>query len=130
MGKSPRVVLDGAHNPAAMEQLALSVAEHFRYRRLVLVLGILADKDKEAMFRHILPLAHRLVLTRPAYGRAASLEELAASKALAAFYSGPVQIEKTVVGAVEQALLAGKWTWSWWPAPIQLAGAIIVKLRG
>lgn len=109
VGKSPLVVLDGAHNPAAMEQLALSVAEHFRYRRLVLVLGILADKDKEAMFRHILPLAHRLVLTRPAYGRAASLEELAASKALAAFYSGPVQIEKTVVGAVEQALkLAGK----------------------
>lgn len=109
MGKSPPVVLDGAHNPAAMEQLARSITEHFRYRRLVLVLGILKDKDQEAMFKHILPLAHRLVLTRPAYGRAASPEELAGSKALAAYYSCPVQIESTVGGAVEAALkLAGE----------------------
>ncbi len=109
MRENPLVVLDGAHNPAAMEQLARSITEHFRYRRLILVLGILKDKDKDAMFRNILPLAYRLVLTRPAYERAAPPEELAASKALAAYYTGPIQIESTVEGAVEAALkLAGK----------------------
>ncbi|HHX87925.1 MAG TPA: bifunctional folylpolyglutamate synthase/dihydrofolate synthase [Firmicutes bacterium] len=109
LGKSPPVVLDGAHNPAAMEQLARSISEHFRYRRLVLVLGILKDKDKEAMFKHILPLAYRLVLTRPAYERAASPEEMARSSALKAYYSGPLQIENEVGRALEAALkLAGK----------------------
>ncbi len=108
VGKSPLVVLDGAHNPAAMEQLARAVGEHFRYRRLVLVLGVLKDKDSEAMFRHILPLAHRVVLTRPAHDRAASPEALAGSGALAG-YCGPVQIENTVGGAVGTALeLAGE----------------------
>ena len=110
VGKSPLVVLDGAHNPAAMEQLARSIGEHFRYRRLLLVLGILKDKDKEAMFRHILPLAHRLILTSPSScGRAVSPQELAASEALTGYYSGPVRIENTVGGAMGAALeMAGE----------------------
>ena len=106
VGKSPLVVLDGAHNPAAMEQLALSVAEHFRYRRLVLVLGILADKDKEAMFRHILPLAHRLVLTRPAYGRAASWMSWAHRRPWRPSIPGRCRLRRR---------LSGRWSRPCWP---------------
>ncbi len=105
---NPLVVLDGAHNPAAMAQLARSIGEHFRYRRLVLVLGILEDKDRATMFRHILPLTDRLILTSPPCGRAAAPEDLAGSEALTGYYSGPVQIEGRVSDAVEAALeLAG-----------------------
>ncbi|MCF8086226.1 MAG: bifunctional folylpolyglutamate synthase/dihydrofolate synthase [Desulfohalobiaceae bacterium] len=67
---SPRVVVDGAHNPAAMEELARSIPEEFDYSRLIVVTGIMEDKDAPAMLGAILPLADHLLFTRPEYPRA------------------------------------------------------------
>jgi dihydrofolate synthase/folylpolyglutamate synthase len=39
------VLLDGAHNPAAAESLRTTLEEEFANRRIVLILGILKDKD-------------------------------------------------------------------------------------
>lgn len=69
--RDPLVIMDGAHNPAAIEKLAEAVPQYFSYRRLVLVIGILADKDIAAMLEHILPLAAAVIFTRPVLPRAA-----------------------------------------------------------
>ncbi|MBM4236679.1 MAG: bifunctional folylpolyglutamate synthase/dihydrofolate synthase [Firmicutes bacterium] len=75
--KEPLVILDGAHNPAAMEKLAEAVPLYFKYKRLVLVIGMLADKDTAAMLKFILPLSDLVVFTRPLLPRAADPQTIA-----------------------------------------------------
>ena len=68
----PRIVLDGAHNPAGAEVLAAFLAEHRpAFGRLILVFGVLQDKDSESMLGFLAPLVDEIVLTRPPSERAA-----------------------------------------------------------
>lgn len=74
---SPALLLDGAHNPAAALRLAeylQGLREHGGFRRLHLLIGVLADKDIAGVARHLFPLADSLVATRPPSGRAADPE--------------------------------------------------------
>ncbi|MFP3866627.1 MAG: bifunctional folylpolyglutamate synthase/dihydrofolate synthase [Desulfobacteraceae bacterium] len=77
ISKHPLVILDGAHNPAAATALAQVVESGLKFQRLLLVLGIMADKDIGAILRRLLPLAQVVVFTRPRFPRAASPEVLA-----------------------------------------------------
>jgi dihydrofolate synthase/folylpolyglutamate synthase len=72
----PRMVLDGAHNPAAMKVLAGTLPETLPYKRLLLVIGIMQDKDIAAILAPIVPLADRVFLTRAEYIRSAEPEKL------------------------------------------------------
>ena len=73
----PRIVLDGAHNPAGTEALAAFLTEHrVALGRLVLVFGVLQDKDWKAMLGRLAPLADEIILTRPPTARAADPAEL------------------------------------------------------
>jgi dihydrofolate synthase / folylpolyglutamate synthase len=72
----PRLILDGAHNPAAATTLAQALKRDLTYRRLILVLGIMADKDIRGILRRLLPLAHVVIFSRPRYDRAATPETL------------------------------------------------------
>jgi dihydrofolate synthase/folylpolyglutamate synthase len=76
VSKEPLTILDGAHNPGAMRTLAGSLMEAFPGRRLILVLGIMGDKDIAKIMREIVPLADRVIFTRPEYYRAATPETL------------------------------------------------------
>jgi len=75
---NPTILLDGAHNPAALRALARSIRTGFRYRKLVLVIGVMEDKAIGTMMRAIVPLADYLICTRPVYSRAANPEILMA----------------------------------------------------
>ncbi|MFW6106024.1 MAG: bifunctional folylpolyglutamate synthase/dihydrofolate synthase [Desulfovermiculus sp.] len=66
----PRIMLDGAHNPAAIQALARSLRENTTFKRLILVIGIMADKAAKPILRAILPLADQVIFTRPKYFRA------------------------------------------------------------
>jgi dihydrofolate synthase/folylpolyglutamate synthase len=98
----PAVLLDGAHNPAGAAALRRALGG-FRYRRLVLVLGILADKDWRAMVRRLVPLAQRVIVTRPPEERALSPEVLAAE---AKRYGRVAEVEENPGKAVRKALAA------------------------
>jgi len=77
VSQDPRVILDGAHNPAAARSLAQALKqEHLKGRRF-LVMGIMADKDGEAILASLLPLAQTVIFTQPRYFRAAKPEDLA-----------------------------------------------------
>jgi len=76
VGRHPTILLDGAHNPGALRVLARSIQTGFTYRRLILVMGIMADKAIAEMMRIIAPLADYLICTRPLYYRAAHPEVL------------------------------------------------------
>lgn len=76
LSRNPTVMLDGAHNPAAIRNLVKSLARDFDYKRLILVLGVMADKDITRIVREIVPASDHVICTRPEYYRAASPETL------------------------------------------------------
>lgn len=69
---SPRVLLDGAHNPDGALSLKESLEKDFQYHHLVLLIGIMKDKDVHSILHSLSPLADRIILTRPGMDRAAS----------------------------------------------------------
>jgi len=98
--REPLIVLDGGHNPAAIRELAGSIRRDFRYRRLILVLGVMADKDIRRIIRGIVPMADHIVYTSPAYYRSASPEKLAKE---AAPFKKPGKIEPVISKALDTA---------------------------
>src|ERR1043166_2471227 len=58
-----RILLDGAHNPAGAKVLCEEAQRVFANTRPTLVLGILADKDWQAMVECLAPMAGRILLT-------------------------------------------------------------------
>jgi len=66
----PPTILDGAHNPAAVEALVESLPEVLDARPLALVLGVLDDKDAARMLALLLPLCERAWFTAPPSERA------------------------------------------------------------
>lgn len=98
VARDPDIFLDGAHNPASAAVLADALGElRSGYRRLVLVLGILKDKDHRGILSSLLPLADAAVATRPAYGRAMDAAALAAE-------IGPLPGGLKIAGSVEEAI--------------------------
>jgi dihydrofolate synthase / folylpolyglutamate synthase len=81
VGTNPTILLDGAHNPGALRVLARSIKPAFQYRRLILVIGVMADKAIAEMMRIIVPLADYVICTRPLYYRAAAPQILMAAVA-------------------------------------------------
>jgi dihydrofolate synthase/folylpolyglutamate synthase len=70
ISSSPKVVLDGAHNPAGALVLKESLEEEFHYEHLVLLIGIMKDKDIQSMLHLLAPLADHIILTKPHTDRA------------------------------------------------------------
>ncbi|MDD5475128.1 MAG: bifunctional folylpolyglutamate synthase/dihydrofolate synthase [Syntrophales bacterium] len=65
VAKSPRVVLDGAHNPAGVSALCQSLRDEFTYSRLIVVLGVMTDKRYRTMLSKLASIAHTMILTEP-----------------------------------------------------------------
>ena len=68
---SPRVILDGAHNPSGALVLKESLGKEFQYQHLILLIGIMKDKDIQSMLDLLAPLADHIILTKPHTDRAA-----------------------------------------------------------
>jgi dihydrofolate synthase / folylpolyglutamate synthase len=74
--RSPMLLVDGAHNPAGVATLCRALQEDFPHRRLILLFGVMGDKDYRTMARRLFPLADRVILTRPHNDRAVSPHSL------------------------------------------------------
>jgi dihydrofolate synthase/folylpolyglutamate synthase len=78
---SPDVLLDGAHNVAGAESLVAALQGLFADRRLVLLLGILGDKDVLRITDLLTPLAAAVVVAEPPWKSRAGSSRLVASRA-------------------------------------------------
>jgi len=124
LGHKPVFILDGSHNPQGMAATAESLKQHFWYSfddtghaevytiekaegdfknsfKTVFILGVMADKDIDAMMVHIVPLAKAIFVVTPDNIRAMDSTEL--SKKIKRF-GVPVIDCKTVIGGVSEAL--------------------------
>jgi len=71
ISENPTVLLDCAHNVVSARALGDVIRKHLSGRRLVLILGMSADKDVDGFLREIVPLADRIVTTKADNPRAA-----------------------------------------------------------
>ena len=79
VSRRPLVILDGAHNPAAAEALAIALPETFAGDRLHLVMAVFNDKDLDGIVRPIAPLADVGYATAVDSVRARPAQEVAAA---------------------------------------------------
>jgi len=78
LGRSPLFLLDGAHNAHGMRAAAESLRALLPGKRLLVLLGVLADKDAGGMLDLLAPLADRVFVLRPDSPRALEPEALRA----------------------------------------------------
>ncbi len=77
--RNPLLLLDGAHNLAGAHVLfdfLHSQIHDGAGRKLILVVGMMRDKNLEGFLRVLIPLVDHLILTQPRMERAASVDEL------------------------------------------------------
>lgn len=78
----PTILVDGAHNPAAARVLADYLTDSLRShpsRRVVLVLGMMRDKDHRGFVEPLRGLVDEVVLTQADFPRSATAQELRAA---------------------------------------------------
>ena len=69
---SENLLVDCAHNPEAIENLAEELTQIKKtFKNIILVIGILEDKDWKKMISAITPIANITILTKPGIPRAA-----------------------------------------------------------
>jgi dihydrofolate synthase / folylpolyglutamate synthase len=103
----PTVVIDGAHNPDKARSLVAALRSLFPGKRVVLVLGMVADKDTGAVLDILAPIAAAIItaqapITNRAVTPAAELAERIRARGI------PAEAEPDPEAAVAAALnLAG-----------------------
>ena len=110
-----RIIIDGAHNPAAAHVLAQTWVEVFGGQRATLILAILSDKDFRCICAALAPISDFVLLPKIRSERAAAPEELA--KVLSATSpSLAYSISPSLADALDQARVK--------PNPILITGSL------
>lgn len=76
LNKKPLIVIDGAHNIDGIKSLTYNVNKYFKYKNMILLLGILADKQVDEMIKEIVPFAEKVYALTPHSDRAQLSQEL------------------------------------------------------
>lgn len=98
---SPKLVVDGAHNPAAARVLAAAVRDNFKFKRLVLVVGMLSTHSARDFLAEIVPGASKVIATQSQWYLANSAESIADQ---AREFCVDVEVVATVPEAIQYAL--------------------------
>ena len=97
----PPIILDGAHNPHAAAALAEFISKQFMTCRVILIAGIMSDKDIAGILAPLLPLAADIIFTAPDYGRSAP-------PGLLAEYAASLGFTSTVAPSISEAIASAK----------------------
>ena len=62
---NPTVILDSAHNPSAVMNMAKSVQKLFSYARAIVVLGLMKDKPSNEILKILSNFGDKFILVRP-----------------------------------------------------------------
>lgn len=75
IGQAPAVIFDGAHNPAGISRLTEEI-EKQSFKKLILIISVLRDKEAAKMLEILLPLADIVFVTTNTNQRAMPVKEL------------------------------------------------------
>lgn len=74
--KVPVVIIDGAHNPDGAASLRKAMKEYMPDKKILMVTGMLADKDTESILREFTAITDRFIATEPENPRKLDSESL------------------------------------------------------
>lgn len=101
----PVIFIDGAHNPDAALKLSQTVKMYFTNRRLLYIMGVLADKDFDRVAELTIPMADKVFTVTPDNSRALEASKLAACVSK---YCDCVEVKKSINEAVCDAIAWAK----------------------
>ena len=105
---APTIIVDAAHNPAGAKASAQAVLESFNLSSLVLVVGILAEKDAVGILAELREVLGDIVtgicLTQSSSPRAIPADELVQDAVDAGFADEDIQVEQGLDNAIEWAV--------------------------
>ncbi len=103
IGEKPLFIADGAHNEDAALRLAQSIQFYFTNKRILYIIGMLADKEYDKVLKLTSPFAeHMITVTPPHNTRAMNAYELAQA---ARAYHDSVTVADSLQEAVELSYL-------------------------
>jgi len=70
VGSEPKIILDGAHNIEAIKFLKRTIQNDFKFGKLILVIGILSDKNIKKILEIIVPISDIIISTKSSNKRA------------------------------------------------------------
>ena len=102
--KKPLVILDGAHNQDGARVLRNAMEEFCKEKKILMVTGMLADKDVDAVTGYFAKITKNFVVTEPDNPRKMSAEALADHIGQqGAFCTAEADLEKACVTALQRA---------------------------
>ncbi len=108
--RAPTVVVDAAHNPHGVAASVASLQEEFTFSPLVVVLGVMADKDVEEIVRELEPVASHVVATQNTSDRCLPAGELGEIVADVLGDDSKVTVARALPDALEQAITRAETT--------------------
>jgi dihydrofolate synthase/folylpolyglutamate synthase len=101
ISRSPLIVIDGAHNQDGARVLAAAIRDILPHDRMVLVIGILADKALDDILVELVPPAAHVIVTTPKSPRAYPADKLAEK---VREYPVTVHVKPRISDALEKGL--------------------------
>ena len=106
MHKDPLFIIDGGHNPQCIDAMVANIQDYLAGKTLIVLTGVLADKDYGEMFRPVMPYVQKFVCITPDNPRKLEAQELAAH--LQAAGAEAEAFAKVADGVRRAMALAGK----------------------
>ena len=105
VGRDPLFIIDGGHNPQCIQALVENIKDYLTDKKIIVLAGVLADKDYGDMFRPVMPYAEEFVCITPDNPRKMSASDLAEHLRQAGAKATPcdsveagVELAKTLAG--------------------------------
>ena len=106
MQRDPLFIIDGGHNPQCIEALVKNIEDYLADKKVIVLTGVLADKDYADMYKPVMPLVQEFVCITPPNPRKLDAKLLAQYLAEVGATATPCE---TIVQGVETAMeKAGK----------------------
>ena len=77
MRHDPLFIIDGGHNPQCIEALVKNIRDYLVGKKLIVLTGVLADKDYADMYKPVMPYAQQFVCITPPSPRKLEAAQLA-----------------------------------------------------
>ena len=104
VSRDPLFIIDGGHNPQCIEALVTNIRDYLADRRVIALVGVLADKDYAEMFRPVMELVEQFVCITPDSPRKLEADDLAAYlRGVGAKAEGCGEMEKGIRRCLELA---------------------------
>ena len=101
LSRKPLFIIDGGHNAQCIEALVKNIGDYLSGRRIVVLTGVLADKDYVQMYAPVMPLVKEFVCITPPSPRKLEASQLAEFLTQAGAVASPCD---TIIDGVKTAI--------------------------